>query len=140
VVPNATAKGEDAVQKRILIVDDENYIRLLLKRTLEDFEFEGVRILMAEDGEQGVEMARQHSPDIIFLDLMMPKLDGVETCVAIRATSHLAGTHIVLLTAKGQLPEFPPDARPDQCLTKPFDPDQIVEITQTVLKIDLDLE
>ncbi|MEE2787426.1 MAG: response regulator [Myxococcota bacterium] len=126
--------------KRILIVDDENYIRLLLKRTLEDFEFEGVEILLAEDGERGVELARKHHPDLIFLDLMMPKLDGVETCVAVRGIAGLEQTYIVLLTAKGQLPAFPDGARPDECLTKPFDPDQIVDIAQTVLRIDLDLE
>ena len=128
------------MSKSILIVDDENYIRLLLRRTLEDFEFEGVHLFLAEDGQQGIEMAVMHRPDLIFLDLMMPVLDGYEACLQLRRNRALDDTHIVVLTAKGQLPEFPEDAEPNQCLTKPFDPDQIVEIAETVLGITVGFE
>ena len=124
--------------KRVLIVDDENFIRLLLRRTLEEFEFEGVEILQAEDGVEGLESARSVRPDLMFLDLMMPGMDGVEVCTAIKSDPELAKIHVVILTAKGQLPTFPPDAGPDAALTKPFDPDQIVELAQQVLGIDLD--
>ena len=128
------------MHKRVLIVDDENFVRLLLRRTLEDFEFNGVEIVMAEDGIQGVESAKANPPDLVFLDLMMPGMDGVEVCSALRRDLKLVDTYIVLLTAKGQLPDFPDDAKPNGCLTKPFDPDQIVELTQSVLGMDLDLE
>ena len=128
------------MNKRILIVDDENYIRLLLRRTLEEFEFEGVILDVAEDGLQGLEAARAHKPDLVFLDLMMPHMDGVGLCRALRADEHLRDVYIIILTAKGQLPDFPPDAQPNRCLTKPFDPDQIVDLAQEILDIRLDFD
>ena len=76
-------------QKKILIVDDENFIRLLLHRTLEDFEFENVQISVASDGEQGLAMALEQTPDLVFLDLMMPGLDGLEVCQRIRQNTYL---------------------------------------------------
>lgn len=128
------------MNKRILIVDDENYIRLLLHRTLEDLEFEGVSIHFAEDGIEGRDMARALKPDLVFLDMMMPGLSGAEVCQIIRRDPELAGTHVIILTAKGQLPAFPPDAAPHEYMTKPFDPDQIVSRAAAVLDIDLDFE
>ena len=124
--------------KRVLIVDDENFIRLVLRRTLEEFEFEGVEILQAEDGLKGLESARTVKPDLMFLDLMMPGMDGVEVCTSIKSDPELADIHVVILTAKGQLPSFPDGTAPDAALTKPFDPDQIVELAQAVLGINLD--
>ncbi|MEZ4434782.1 MAG: response regulator [bacterium] len=128
------------MSKRILIVDDEHYIRLLLHRTLEDLEFEGVEIHAAEDGARGLEMARALRPDLIFLDLMMPGLSGAEVCTAVRRDPALAGTHVVILTAKGQLPAFAEDAAPHECMTKPFDPDRIVARAAEVLGVDLDVD
>ncbi len=128
------------MSKRILIVDDENYIRLLLHRTLEDLEFEGVSIHFAEDGIEGRDMARALKPDLVFLDMMMPGLSGADVCQIIRRDPMLAGTHVIILTAKGQLPDFPPDAAPHEYMTKPFDPDQIVSRAAAVLGIDLDFE
>ncbi len=128
------------MNKRILIVDDENYIRLLLHRTLEDLEFEGVSIHFAEDGIQGRDMARALRPDLVFLDMMMPGLSGAEVCTLIRRDPELAATHVIILTAKGQLPDFPPDAAPHEYMTKPFDPDQIVSRAAAVLGVDLDFD
>lgn len=124
--------------KKILIVDDENFIRLLLSRTLEDFEFEGVKIFMAETGEKGVELAVTEVPDLIFLDLMMPGIDGLEVCEKIRQTPGLENTYIALLTAKGNVDITSPDYGPDCCLTKPFDPDQIIGLTSEILGIQID--
>ena len=123
--------------KKILIVDDENYIRLLLRRTLEDFEYEGVELLTAEDGLQGLDAVREHMPDLVFLDLMMPKMSGDEVCRHIRQDPTLCGVHVIVLTAKGQLPDFDEGLGPDECMTKPFDPDQIVLRASQVLGIDL---
>ena len=125
-------------QKKILIVDDENFIRLLLHRTLEDFEFENVQISVASDGEQGLAMALEQTPDLVFLDLMMPGLDGLEVCQRIRQNTELNHTYIVLLTAKGNVPLGNGGVGPDCSLTKPFDPDQIVALTSEVLGIDID--
>ena len=124
--------------KKVLIVDDENFIRLLLSRTLEDFEFEGVQILLAETGEQGLELALAHTPDLVFLDLMMPGIDGLEVCRRIRSTPSLSETYIVLLTAKGNVAIESADMSPHCCLTKPFDPDQITSLTSEILGIEID--
>lgn len=126
--------------KRILIVDDETFIRLLLHRTLEDLEMEGVEIHFAEDGLSGLEMARRLHPDLVLLDLMMPGMDGAAVCRAIRGDPALVGTHVVVLTAKGQLPHLPPGEAPHEILTKPFDPDQILARAADVLGIDLDFD
>ena len=126
--------------KRILIVDDENYIRLLLRRTLEELEFSGVEIHLAEDGVTGLAAARALKPDLIFLDLMMPRLTGEEVCAAIRRTPALSDTYIVILTAKGQLPTFDDGEAPNECMTKPFDPDEIVDRAAQVLGVELDFQ
>jgi two-component system alkaline phosphatase synthesis response regulator PhoP len=126
--------------KNILIIDDENYIRLLLRRTLEDFEFAGVELRVAEDGRAGLEAVRERKPDLIFLDLMMPVMDGHRVCLELKGDPQYADIPIVILTAKGQLPEFPETARPEFCLTKPFDPDQIVELAQSILGVEVDVD
>jgi len=128
------------MRKNVLIVDDENFVRLLLKRTLEDFEFAGVELRVAADGQAGLEAARAQPPDMLILDLMMPIMDGYQVCLELKRDPRLSHVPIVILTAKGQLPDFPDDAQPDHCLTKPFDPDQIVELAQTILGIDVDIE
>ncbi|MEE2757806.1 MAG: response regulator [Myxococcota bacterium] len=128
------------MSKNVLIVDDENYIRLLLRRTLEDFEFAGVEIRMASDGQAGLDAARERRPDLMFLDLMMPTMDGHQVCLELKGDPQYRDIPIVILTAKGQLPTFPENAQPEHCLTKPFDPDQIVELAQSILGIDLDLD
>ena len=125
--------------KNVLIIDDENYIRLLLRRTLEDFEFAGVALRTASDGQAGLDAVNEHKPDLIFLDLMMPVLDGYHTCLKLKANPEHKDIPIVILTAKGQLPDFPENAGPDHCLTKPFDPDQIVELAQSILGVQVDL-
>lgn len=127
-----------SIRKKILIIDDENYIRLLLSRTLEDFEFEGVQILLAETGEQGLEVALTERPDLVFLDLMMPGIDGLEVCRQMRLAPELKTSFIALLTAKGNVSIDEPDQGPDCSLTKPFDPDQIIALTSEVLGIDID--
>ena len=126
--------------KRVLIVDDENFIRLLLRRTLEDLEFEGVELLTASDGIEGLQVARETKPDLIFLDLMMPGMSGEQVCAALRGDPTFEQTHIIILTAKGQATEFPEGLGPDEYLTKPFDPDHIVDLAATVLGVELDFE
>ena len=124
--------------KKVLIVDDENFIRLLLSRTLEDFEFEGVQILLAETGEQGLEIAIAQTPNLVFLDLMMPGIDGLEVCRKMRNTPSLSETYIALLTAKGNVAIESAETGPNCCLTKPFDPDQIISLTSEILGIEID--
>jgi len=126
-----------ADNKQILIVDDEAFIRVLLKQTLEDLEDMGVDLLLAADGEEGVEIALRRHPDLIFLDVMMPKLNGYEVCRRIKEADSQA--YIMLLTAKGQAidKEKGLAAGANEYVTKPFDPDYILERAAEVLGIRL---
>ncbi len=123
--------------KQILIVDDEAFIRVLLKQTLEDLEDMGVELLLAADGEEGVEIALRRRPDLIFLDVMMPKMNGYEVCRRIKEADSRA--YIMLLTAKGQAidKEKGLAVGANEYVTKPFDPDYILERAAEVLGIRL---
>ncbi len=123
--------------KKILIVDDELHIRLLLKQTLEDIEEEGVMLLTADNGENALETISRERPELVFLDVMMPKLNGFEVCHAVKHDLGMKEVYIVMLTAKGQ--EFDRrrglDVGADVYITKPFNPDEIVKKAREVLKI-----
>jgi len=123
--------------KQILIVDDEAFIRVLLKQTLEDLEDMGVDLLVAADGEEGVEIALRRRPDLIFLDVMMPKLNGYEVCRRIKEVDSRA--YIMLLTAKGQAVDKEKGLAvgANEYVTKPFDPDYVLERAAEVLGIRL---
>lgn len=123
--------------KKILIVDDELHIRLLLKQTLEDIEEEGVVLLTADNGEKALETIGRERPELVFLDVMMPKLNGFEVCEAVKHDLGMKEVYIVMLTAKGQ--EFDRrrgiDVGADVYITKPFNPDEIIKKAREVLKI-----
>lgn len=119
----------------VLIVDDEQHIRLLIEQTLEELVDEGVDIYTASDGEEALAAIGAQRPDLVFLDVMMPKRNGIEVCRAVRADPDLAGVHIVLLTAKGQATDREEGlgAGADRYLTKPFDPDELLALAREVL-------
>ena len=118
----------------ILIVDDEQHIRLLIEQSLEDLEDEGVELLTAADGEEALAAVERHRPDLVFLDIMMPKRNGFEVC---RAIKHDMGRHaaVVMLTAKGQAYDREQGlaAGADRYVTKPFDPDELLQTARTLL-------
>lgn len=121
---------------KILIADDEALIRLLIEQTLEDFEDEGIEILTADNGEKALQIARREQPELIFLDVMMPKMDGFEVCQAIKNDPALAPrAFVVLLTAKGQAVDQQNgrQAGADVYMTKPFDPDELFELARKAL-------
>jgi two-component system alkaline phosphatase synthesis response regulator PhoP len=121
--------------RKILIVDDEAHLRMLIQQTLEELEDEGVQLLTASNGEEALETIQSAKPDLVFLDVMMPKLSGFDVCERAKQKLGLRETYIVLLTAKGQ--EF--DRRrgqqvgADQYMTKPFDPDALLQKARDVL-------
>ena len=120
---------------KILIVDDEAHLRMLIQQTLEELEDEGVELLTASDGEAALEVVRTEAPQLVFLDVMMPKLSGFDVCSRVKHTLGLKDVYIVLLTAKGQ--EFDKqkgmEAGADLYMTKPFEPDALLARARTVL-------
>lgn len=124
---------------KILIIDDEIHIRMLLEQTLEDLEEEhGVAILSASNGEEGLDIIRREKPGLVFLDIMMPKLNGYEVCRRVKQDPALSGLiAIVLLTAKGQEVDRRQglELGAKQYMTKPFDPDEVLATAKTLLEI-----
>ncbi|KAA0227962.1 response regulator [candidate division KSB1 bacterium] len=122
---------------KILIVDDEAHLRMLIEQTLEDLQDEGVELLTAGNGEEALETIKAEKPDLVFLDVMMPKMSGFDVCQAVKKELKLEGIHIVLLTAKGQ--EFDKhkgqEVGADLYMTKPFDPDALLAKAKEVLGI-----
>ena len=112
----------------ILIVDDEPHLRTLIHQTLEELEDEGVELLTAANGEEALATIEAVKPNLVFLDVMMPKLSGFDVCQKTKQELGLTGVYIVLLTAKGQ--EFDrqrgQQVGADLYMTKPFDPDALI--------------
>lgn len=123
--------------QKILIVDDEPHIRLLLEQTLEDLEDESVEVLTADNGESALKIIETERPAIVFLDVMMPKMNGFDICNKVKNELSLKDVYIVLLTAKGQ--EFDKkkgaEAGADMYMTKPFNPDEILSKAREVLGV-----
>ena len=119
----------------VLIVDDEQHIRLLIEQSLEELEDDGVELLTAADGEVALDVVRNHRPELVFLDVMMPRLNGFDVCRAIKADLGLTATTVVMLTAKGQAYDHQAgiDAGADLYVTKPFDPDELLDIAREAL-------
>jgi two-component system, OmpR family, alkaline phosphatase synthesis response regulator PhoP len=123
------------MSRSVLIVDDEQHIRLLIEQTLEELLDEGVELYTASDGDEALAAIEAQSPDLVFLDVMMPRRNGLEVARAIREELGKADTHIVLLTAKGQAVDREAGlaAGANRYLTKPFDPDELLAIAHEVL-------
>ncbi|MDQ7096737.1 response regulator [Desulfosporosinus sp. PR] len=121
----------------ILIADDETHIRILLEQTLEELEDEGVDLIVTANGQEALESIIAKRPDLVFLDVMMPKMNGFEVCSRIKKELGLQDICIILLTAKGQ--EFDKqkglDVGADLYMTKPFNPDEIVAKAREILRI-----
>lgn len=122
--------------KKIVIVDDELNIRILLKQTLERLcDDNDVEIYTADNGRKGLELIKEKKPDLVFLDVMMPLLNGYEVCKEVRADIDLRGVYIIMLSAKGQTVDKTRGylAGIGEYMTKPFDPDEIVGKAKSIL-------
>lgn len=122
--------------QKILIVDDDENICELLRLYLEK---DGFDTLVAGDGEQAVRSAQQYSPDLILLDIMLPKLDGWQVCREIRKSSD---TPIIMLTAKGETFDkiLGLELGADDYVSKPFDAKEVIARIKAVLRRSTDSE
>jgi two-component system, OmpR family, alkaline phosphatase synthesis response regulator PhoP len=117
---------------KILVVDDEIYIVHILDFSLG---MEGYEVITALDGEQALEKARAERPDLIVLDIMMPKLDGYETCKLLKGEDTTRDIPVILLSAKGRNVDqkIGFEVGADDYITKPFSPRKLVERINAIL-------
>ncbi len=125
------------MEQKLLIVDDEAHIRMLLEQTLEELEDEGVNFFSAQNGEEALDIIQMEKPELVFLDVMMPKMNGMEVCRRVKKDLKLDKVFIVLLTAKGQELDRQKgqEVGADLYMTKPFDPEMILNKAKEVLGI-----
>lgn len=123
------------MQRKLLIADDEAYIRLLLEQTFEDLQDEGVELLFAENGGDALDIVQSERPQMVFLDVMMPQVNGMDVCSKIKNDLNLDDCYVALLTAKGQEIDRQKgsEAGADLYVTKPFDPDSLLKLARKVL-------
>jgi CheY-like chemotaxis protein len=117
---------------KILIAEDERDIRDLITFTLG---FAGFEVVAAANGEEAVNLARQEFPDLILMDVRMPRMTGYEACALMKADAKLKDIPVIFLSAKGQDSEIQTglQAGAADYLLKPFAPDQLTERIQSVL-------
>jgi DNA-binding response OmpR family regulator len=118
--------------KKVLIVDDEPNIVISVEFLMRR---EGFEVLVARDGEEGLARIQADRPDLVVLDVMMPKLDGFEVCKAVRADPTLAGVRILMLTAKGRPAEISKGLSlgADDYIPKPFATRELVAKVKELL-------
>ena len=110
---------------KILIVDDELDLTETIRFSLE---LEGCNVLVASNGEEGLNLARQEKPDLILLDLMLPKLDGYKVCRLLKFDERYKHIPILMLTAKTQEKDkiLGKETGANEYITKPFDMDELM--------------
>lgn len=120
-------------KKTILVVDDERDLLDLIEYNLKK---EGYDVLKAEDGADGIRMAKKYKPDLVLLDIMMPKMDGLEACEQIRADEDIKHTPIIFLTAKSdeKTEVTGLNLGADDFLTKPISTAKLVSRITAVLR------
>lgn len=120
------------MNKRILLVDDEPNILLLLGSRLRS---EGFEVMTAKDGQAGFDMAKKEKPDLIILDLMLPKMDGYKVCGLLKKDSRYTKIPILMFTARGQAEDLKMglEVGADAYMTKPFVPQTLLSKIQELL-------
>jgi DNA-binding response OmpR family regulator len=118
--------------EQILVIDDSPTIRKVVEATLRRA---GFRVTTAEDGQAGLEAAQRANPDLIFLDFVMPRMNGFQFCQALRGIANIARVPVVLMSAKGDKigHKFIQQMGAVDSITKPFSPDALLAVTEHVL-------
>lgn len=116
----------------ILLIDDEPYIIRALSFLLTR---EGYTVMIADNGEDGLERIRESHPPLVFLDIMMPRMNGYEVCKQIRKDPALANIYVIMLSAKGQRDDREDGllSGADEYVTKPFSPREIAQKVRTLM-------
>lgn len=119
------------MKKKILLVDDETDIQIIVKARLEALGFE---VLVAKDGQEGLDLARKELPDLVVLDLMLPKLDGHKVCRLLKFDKVFENIPVIIFSAKGGETDkkLAEQMGADAYITKPFD---IKLFTQTIQRL-----
>jgi len=120
-------------KKRILIVDDEDDLRNMLKFRLEAMDYD---VSEAVDGQEGLDRARSDRPDLIILDLMLPKIDGFKVCRMLKFDEKYKHIPIIMFTARAQEKDkqIGKEMGAEAYITKPFDPDILLDKIRELLK------
>lgn len=118
-------------KQKILIADDEQMVRLMVSRILG----EEYTVLEAADGEEAVDIARQHQPALVLMDLMMPRLDGYAACLKIKSDDTTKQIPVVMLTAIDHElnKKFAEEMGADGYITKPFNRQSLLEETRRLM-------
>lgn len=124
--------GEDGVSEKVLIVDDEEQIRELLREFLTGA---GYEVAVAANGEEALKVAQRERPDLILLDIRMPELDGVETCVRLKTNDKTRSIPIIIATAFGDTLAEALDAGADDFVSKPFQLEEIGLRIKSLLRV-----
>jgi DNA-binding response OmpR family regulator len=121
--------------QKILIVDDDPLIRLLIEEILTDFNAKGIQISSADNGLTALELIKREEPDIIFLDVMLPQMNGFEVCNIIKNDLSLKHLYVIMLTAKGQEIDKKKahEYGADYYITKPFTIQDVIKKVSEVL-------
>jgi DNA-binding response OmpR family regulator len=120
--------------KRVLVVDDDRVIQQLLEVNLE---LEGYEVVAtASDGQEALDKVAKLKPDIVILDIMMPKMDGMAVCRRLKADPETANIPVILLSARAQDMDIRDglDIGANAYLTKPFDPVELLDVVGRLLK------
>jgi len=121
-VPTSTAKT-------ILICEDDDNLRQLIRVVIGS----GYRIVEAGDGDEALALASEHRPDLIVLDLMMPRVSGIDVLRRLRSDVSVDGTHIVVMSAWPDAQEAALEAGADKYIQKPFELDELTEVVESLL-------
>ena len=126
---------ETTLERPILVIDDEPYILRALSYLLAR---EGYKVETASNGEEGLQRVRELRPPLVFLDIMMPRMNGYEVCEQIKQDPTLASTYVIMLSAKGQQVDRERGllGGADEYMTKPFSPREIVKRLAEIFNLE----
>ena len=120
-------------KKKIMIADDEFYVRDMVASALED----DYIVLEASDGEEAVSMARNHKPNLILMDILLPKLDGVSACYLLKSDANTGEIPIIMISGRTDKlnRNYSKSIGADDCLAKPFDVQDLIDKVSKYLPV-----